>query len=302
MSVLRVHHRPTVRRPLLLAAFGGWGDAGSAATGAVGYLVGDPPPDPCATLDPEACFDFTVERPVTRRGEDGRWRLDYPEIAFHVLERPEADHDLVLLHGPEPHNNWRTLARAIADYVAELEVETALTLGAFIGAVSHRKTPLVRRTPSSTMNQRLADLGMEDTPYTGPTAFVTAVLHALDDRAVPVSSVWAASPPYLGAPNPAVSLTLLEGVERIAETSLDLGRLQGLATDFLRKVESALRENPEVAERVGQMVDLEDQEQEQESEPPPEGPPDLPVAGDVVEELERLFRESRGNADPPQGG
>jgi predicted ATP-grasp superfamily ATP-dependent carboligase len=297
MTVLRVHERPTLRRPLLLAAFGGWGDAGSAATGAAGYLLGEPPPAPCASLDPEACFDFTVERPITRRGDDGRWHLDYPEIAFYALERPDADRDLLVLRGPEPHNNWPTLAGAIAGFVAELEVETALTLGAFIGPVSHRKTPLVRRTPDPAMNDRLALLGLDDTAYTGPTAFVTAVLHALHDRGVPAASIWAAGPPYLGSPNPAVSLTLLEGIERVAETSLDLGRLQGIATDFLRKVETALRENPEVAEKVGQMVDLE----EQEPEAPPEGPPDLPSAGDVVEELERLFRESRENTDPPGG-
>ena len=283
----------------MLAAFGGWGDAGSGATGALGYLLGDPLPAPCASLDPEAAFDFTVERPITRRGSDGRWRLDYPEIGFYAQERPDADRDLLLLRGPEPHNNWPSIARSLAAFAAEQEIETALTLGAFIGAVSHRRTPLLRRTLNGDLDARLAEAGMEDTPYAGPTAFVTALLHALHDAGVPAASIWAAGPPYLGAPNPSLSLTLLEGVERAAGTELGLGRLQGMATDFLRKVEAALRENPEVAERVSRLVDL-------SADPEPEGlgqegPPDLPSGRDLVDDLERFLRQTRGNADA-QGG
>ena len=50
MSVLRIVERPSLRRPILLAAFGGWGDAGSSATGALAYLLGDPPPAACARV------------------------------------------------------------------------------------------------------------------------------------------------------------------------------------------------------------------------------------------------------------
>ena len=299
MSVLRVSRRPALRSPVLLAAFGGWGDAGSGATGALGYLLGDPPPPACATLDPEACFDFTVERPITRRGGDGRWRLDYPEIGFYPLERPDADRDLLLLRGPEPHTNWPTLSSTIAEFAREQEVGLALTAGAFVGAVSHRKIPLLRRTPNSEMDVRLATLGMDDTPYSGPTAFVTAVLHALDEAEIPAASIWAAGPPYLGAPNPAISLSLLEAVERTTELPLHLNRLRGIATDFIRKVEEALRENPEVAERLGRLIELGQAEaSEPEPEPPPEGPPDLPSGRDLVDELERFLRDSRGNAGP----
>jgi proteasome assembly chaperone (PAC2) family protein len=300
MTALRIVERPELHRPMLLAAFGGWGDVGTAATGALSYLLGDPPPTPCATLDPELCFDFTVERPVTRRDAAGRWHLDYPEIGVYALRRPEQDRDLLIVRGPEPHTSWPTLASSIAAFAAEIGVETAITLGAFIGPVSHRRIPIVRRTPNPDLDASLAALGFDDTPYSGPTAFVTALLHALDTAGVPSASLWAASPPYLGAPNPAASVALLEAAERALDAPLDLGRLQGVATDFLRKVEAALRKNPEVADRLGRLVNLGSSDEAPPSEPEAadETPPELPSGRDLVDELERFLRDQRGGTEP----
>ncbi len=294
--MLRIVDRPDLRRPILLAAFGGWGDAGSSATGALAYLLGDPAPPACATVDPEACFDFTVQRPVTRRGADGRWQLDYPEIGLYAVSRPDAERDLLILRGPEPHTAWPSIARSVAEFARERGVETALTFGAFIGPVSHRRMPIVRRTPNEKMDAWIAALGFEETPYVGPTAFVTALLHTLDEAAIPAASLWGAAPAYLGAPNPSLSLAMLEAAERVLEVDLELGRLQGISTDFLRKVESALRANPEVAERLGKMIELDTSDlSESESSGVDDQPPtELPSGRDLVEELERFLRDQRG--------
>jgi hypothetical protein len=307
MSVLRIESRPALRQPILLAAFGGWGDAGASATGALSYLLGDPPPAACATLDPEVCFDFTVQRPVTRRGSDGRWRLDYPEIALTAVLRPELDRDLLIVRGPEPHNSWLTIARAVAEFAGEVGVATALTFGAFIGPVSHRRIPIVRRTPNEKLDDWLTALGFDETPYAGPTAFVTALLHALETVGIPSASLWAAGPAYLGAPNPAMSLALLEASERVLETDLELSRLQGISNDFLRKVESALQANPEVAERLGRLIELQptdegaNEEALVESGVDESDSPDLPSGRDLVDELEKFLRERRNETEPDAG-
>lgn len=308
MSVLRIVDRPVLRRPILLAAFGGWGDAGAAATGALSYLLGDPPPAHCATLDPEACFDFTVQRPVTRRDDNGRWQLEYPEISLYAIPLPEKDRDLLLMRGPEPHTSWPTIAREVAAFAGELGVETAITFGAFIGPVSHRRTPIVRRTPNEKLDAWLAALGIEDTSYAGPTAFVTALLHGLEEASIPSASLWAAGPAYLGSPNPALSLALLEAAERVLEFDLELGRLQGISTDFLRKVESAIQANPEVAERLSRLIEQDPSLDEPSSSSSPTPAEDdatageLPSGRDLVEELERFLRGERGDAEQEPGG
>src|SRR5436190_7475090 len=168
-----------LRRPVLLAGFGGWGDAGSAATIALRHVLGDVTPPASAMLDPSACYDFTVARPLTTRALDGRgWSLEYPKVAFYPIALPAAQRDALVLLGPEPHFRWPELAPAIVGYARAAGVESVLTLGAYVGPVTHRTAPVVRRTLDTALAQRLEDLDLLDTDYEGPTAFATALLHA----------------------------------------------------------------------------------------------------------------------------
>src|SRR6266705_2857569 len=127
-----------LRRPVLLAGFGGWGDAGSAASIALRHLLGDSAPPASATLDPSACYDFTVARPLTTRSEDGdNWALEYPKVAFYPITLGSAERDLLVLVGPEPHFRWPELAPAIIKYARHAGVESMLTIGAYVGPVTH---------------------------------------------------------------------------------------------------------------------------------------------------------------------
>jgi predicted ATP-grasp superfamily ATP-dependent carboligase len=304
-----------LRQPVLLAGFGGWGDAGSAATIALRHLLGDPPPAASAMLDPSACYDFTVARPLTTRGAAGRgWALEYPKLAFHPLRLPGADRDALVLLGPEPHFRWPELAPAIVAYARAAGVELAVTLGAYVGPVSHRVAPIVRRTLDPNLDASLAALEIRDTDYEGPTAFATAVLHAAAAAGLPAASLWVATPPYLQAGNPVAALALLEATRQATGLPLDAGRLRETAATFLRDVETALEEHPELAEQLKEMLEAEGAEAEEvenqlaarsadpdPDRPPPDAPPGLPTGKALVEAVERYLRQAREDSPPPTG-
>src|SRR3954453_5908449 len=133
-------------QPVLLAGFRGWGGAGTAATTALRHVLGEATPLASAMLDPSACYDFTVARPLSTRSADGQsWSLEYPKVAFYPLRLPGAERDALVLIGPEPHFRWPDLAPAIIAYARDAGVESMLTLGAYVGAVTHRAAPVVRR-------------------------------------------------------------------------------------------------------------------------------------------------------------
>src|SRR4030088_2396211 len=254
-----------LRRPLLLAGFGGWGDAGSAATIALRHVLGDATPPASAMLDPSACYDFTVARPLSTRSADGkRWSLKYPKVAFSPLPLPGAERDLLILIGPEPHFRWPELAPAIVNYARAAGVEAMLTLGAYVGAVKHHTAPVVRRTLDPGLGERLAELELQDTDYEGPTAFVTALLHAAAAGGITAASLWVATPPYLQAGNPVAALALLEATGKVTRLPLDADRLREVADSFLHDVEAALEEHPELAEQLKEMLEAEEDEEDGE--------------------------------------
>jgi predicted ATP-grasp superfamily ATP-dependent carboligase len=313
-----------LRRPILLAGFGGWGDAGSAASIALRHLLGDNAPPAAATLDPSACYDFTVARPVTTRSEDGtNWSLEYPKVAFYPVALEGAERDLLVLVGPEPHFRWPELAPAIVAYALQAGAESVLTLGAYVGPVSHRLAPVVRRSLDAELNERLAALDMEDTEYEGPTAFVTALLHAASAAGLPAASLWVATPPYLQAGNPVAALALLEATGKVTQLPIDTSRLSEIADTFLRDVESALEEHPELAEQLKEMLEAEEEEEDDDplelqnrarwrepekpgssgvnpDRPPPDAPPGLPTGKALVEAVEKYLRQARGDDDRPK--
>jgi predicted ATP-grasp superfamily ATP-dependent carboligase len=303
-----------LRRPILLAGFAGWGDAGSAASIALRHLLGDSAPPASAMLDPSACYDFTVARPLSTRSADGHnWSLEYPKVAFYPVMMNGADRDLMLLLGPEPHFRWPELAPAIIAYARAAGVESMVTLGAYVGPVSHRTAPVVRRTLDTTVGERLSQLELLDTEYEGPTAFATALLHAAAASGVPAASLWVATPPYLQAGNPVAALALLEAAGRVTELPFNTTRLRDIAESFLRDVEAALEEHPELAEQLKEMLEAEEENEDLElrnrarwrgpdpDRPPPDAPPGLPSGKALVEAVEKYLRQARADDDPPPG-
>src|SRR5438874_11570269 len=312
-----------LRRPVLLAGFGGWGDAGSAASIALRHVLGEPAPPASAMIDPSACYDFTVARPLSTRSADGkRWSLEYPKVAFYPLRLPGAERDMLILLGPEPHFRWPELAPAIVNYARAAGVESMLTLGAYVGPVTHHSAPVVRRTLDPVLGERLGELELQDTDYEGPTAFVTALLHAAAAGGIAAASLWVATPPYLQAGNPVAALALLEATLRVTQLPVQVERLREVADSFLHDVEAALEEHPELAEQLKEMLEEEAEDQDDDDDgdafeshsrahwrgpdpdrPPPDAPPGLPTGKALVEAVEKYLRQRRDDEpDPPSAG
>jgi len=298
-ALLEVRARPRLRQPLLVAAFSGWGNAGEAATGAAEYLLGSPLPPPIAVVDSEACLDYTAARPLTRRAEGGSWVLEPPVLACYAVERPAAPRDLLVVLGPEPSFHWFGVARGLASLAAELGTTLAITFGGYVGMTSHRRLEVVRRTLLPALEVSLAQLGVADTAYEGPTAFQTALLHACHEAGIPAASLWVATPPYVRGACPPAALALLRVANRLAQAGLDLARLQARATDWSQQIDRMLANNPALREQLSRVMDLETGSPEADTEGrEPEAQGDLPSGQDLVEELERFLRRAQ---QPPEG-
>ena len=115
-----VSERP-MRAPVLVAAFDGWVDAGSASTQAAAHLAGEG--ELIARLDPDVLYDFRSRRPVLDIVDGRLLELTWPELV--VRRAPIDERDVVVLAGAEPDYRWP----ALADAILELCVRLGLQVG-----------------------------------------------------------------------------------------------------------------------------------------------------------------------------
>src|SRR5438128_6516258 len=88
MDEVEFHREPPTNVPRIVVAFGGWVDAGEAATGAMRSLVRQLAAMPLASIDPEDFCDFTQLRPVVRLTAEGERTIRWPRIAFWTWQPP----------------------------------------------------------------------------------------------------------------------------------------------------------------------------------------------------------------------
>src|SRR6266516_7819431 len=185
MDEVEFHGEPPTNVPTLVVAFGGWVDAGEAATGAMRYLVRQLAAAPLASIDPEDFCDFTQLRPVVRLTAEGERTIRWPRIAFWTWQPAAGGAGLLLFRGVEPQQRWRTYATLLLDVAARCGVQRIVSLGAVLAAVPHTRPLYV--TGSSTepaWHARLESCGIRTrhARYEGPTGISTVVLEAATRR------------------------------------------------------------------------------------------------------------------------
>ena len=122
MSHLVVDERQELDRPILIAAWSGWNDAGEAATGAIRFMLRRWRAKALAHIDPENFYDFTQARPKVRI-ENGERVLEWPENQFSPHKREGDARDLVLAADlfhyemPDLCETWRGLLADLADSI-----------------------------------------------------------------------------------------------------------------------------------------------------------------------------------------
>jgi len=287
---LRIHDRPELTRPVLVAAFRGWNDGAQAASLAAGYLAKTWNADQFAEIDPENFFDFQATRPHVSLEEGLTRRIDWPETGFYHARPPGLDRDVVLLLGIEPNLRWRTFTELVVGLASELRIELMITLGALLADVPHTRPAPV--TGSATDSDLVERLGLSASRYEGPTGIVGVLHDACKDKGIPSASLWAAVPHYVSlTPSPRGALALCERLGALIGVDIDAEELEEAARSYEEQVSEAVASDEETSAYV---QDLERRVDELAEEA------DIPSGDAIAAELTRYLRErdnDEGNDD-----
>lgn len=291
MELLRWHHRPQLRQPVLVAAFEGWNDAGNASSEALSFLSRAWEATTFAVLDAEELFDFTSSRPTVHMTPSGARQLDWPELTLSAASIPASQRDVVFLSGPEPQLRWRSLADEVRQLAKALGVSRGVLMGALLADVPHTR-PV--RVTGGAANPEMAELaGLEPSYYEGPTGIVGVVSDALGQAGVPTASLWASVPHYVSqSSSPKAALALVERASRLIGVPVDLVELQISTAAYERQIDDLVASDEDASAYVSR---LEEQDAEESSGPGPaadDGPKLTPASGErLAAEAERFLRE-----------
>ncbi len=222
---LLVSERPTLRDPVLIAAFRGWNDGGQGASLAGGYLARSWDAKRFAQVEPEGFYDFQATRPQVSLVDGLTRRIDWPENVFLHAPIPGLERDAVLLLGVEPNLRWRTFTDLVMGLSGELGVGLMITLGSLLADVPHTRPAPV--TGSASDQKLVEKLGLSASRYEGPTGIV-GVLHDACKRAeIPSVSFWAAVPHYVSlTPSPRAAKALCDRLADLLGGTIDTAELE----------------------------------------------------------------------------
>ena len=289
MEYVAWEQHPVLRRPVLLAAFEGWNDAGDAASLAARYLRDLWDAAPVASIDPEEFYDFSTTRPRVRVPDGVHREIVWPAIEITAARVPGADRDVVFLLANEPQLRWRTFCAQVVDIARELGVELVITMGALLADVAHSRPVQVIGTASDAAV--VERFGLQRSRYEGPTGIV-GVLHDTMDRAgFPTVSLWAGVPAYMPAvPSPKAALALVERAGALLGTTVPTTGLEIATASYEREMDAAVEADDELMAYLARLEEMGDDDEDDEDD----GVDDTAQPGSLVEEVERFLRDQRG--------
>jgi proteasome assembly chaperone (PAC2) family protein len=275
----------------LVVAFGGWIDAGRAATGALRHLVRDLGATRLCRIEPEEFFVFTQERPEVKLKGDGEREIHWPKSEFFDAKPGEGRDGLLLFSGPEPHQRWNTYTKAFLDVAERCGVRRIVSLGALLAGAPHtRPVRLTARCSDAAQRPVLEAWGIYRPPtYEGPTGISTVLLDA---------AFMGQAPHYLqDSENPAAIQTLVSYVARLLDLRPDMSQFAEEIRVFRAQCDRAVARDAATRDHVRQLEEQYDAEASEEKEPLPAGELD---SDKLMQELEDFLRREGGG--PAAGG
>lgn len=274
---------PELNRPIVIAAFEGWNDAGDAATAAIDHIQSVWPSHYLAAMDPDEYYDFQVNRPqmIIDNGEEesdddpvsasvhidtisnttemdlrdhsrprpGQRLLVWPTTTFSYSQPEGLDRDVIFVRGVEPNMRWRTYCEEILDLAQQFNASLVITLGALLADVPHsRPVPVT----STTSDPALTSVyNVELSQYEGPTGIV-GVLQAFCQReGIDQVALWTAVPHYVAQPpSPKATLALIRRLEDLLDLSIPHAELDEDSRAWQRGVDELAQEDEEIAEYI----------------------------------------------------
>jgi hypothetical protein len=284
MPLYEIEEEPGFTAPVMVAAFEGWVDAGSAGTTAASQLA--EAGRPIASFDADAIFDYRARRPTLDILDGRPVKLQWPQLT--VSATTIGERELLVLTGPEPDYRWREFADAVIALAQHLGVASWASLGAIPAAVPHTRPVPILATASA---PGLLPAGIRQGPdglLRVPSAALSVLELAAAEAGIPAVGFFAQVPHYVNATYPTASIALLTALGAHLGVELPVGQLATRALERRSLLDAAAASDEQTKAYVERLEALADESR-------------LPEGDELIADIERFLREGGGSGDDGSG-
>jgi proteasome assembly chaperone (PAC2) family protein len=235
----------------LVAAFGGWGNAGEVASSTVDFMVNSLEAELLAVLESDDFYLFTVNRPLVSIANGHFKSLDLPRSRFYFSTNSPGK-DLILFMGPEPQLCWHQYIEAFMQLCHRFGVKSFITLGGLHDEVLHNETKISAAGASMDDIQRLRQLRepVALIDYEGPSAIHSLFLAKAQEQNMESISLWAHAASYLQGTNYRLCSGLIRRLNLLLEMEVDTTELDLSWKLVEDQIEKLIKQNDQLKQHV----------------------------------------------------
>ncbi len=253
-SGFEIRDWPVLRQPVLVAGFGGWGNALNVARAAASCLARQTGGRRFGLLKRDPFYRFDQERPTVTIDSGLMHAIKFAEGGLFASSLPSLEKDLAVLVAEEPHLAWERFADQVINIAMIIDASELISLGSMYDGVLHTDTLVSGIAGSASHLKELTAFSIRPITYHGPTA-IHAVLHQKAcERGLKASSLWTHCPYYLeGTSHPGLIAATVDTVARMLGLTIDT---QDLAKEWERlktDIQNAIEENPKLQKLIAEL-------------------------------------------------
>lgn len=289
-STLNYDSLPRLDRPLLIAAFAGWGNALSVATDMAAYLVTALKAKKFAHIDPDMFYRYDETRPQVSILQGRLTGFSMPGGSLFAARTGMDQRDVVIFKGEEPSLSWNLFVQTLFSLCQKLKVDTIITLGSMFDQIRHTERVISGIASTDKLHDLLAKNSVAPISYQGPSAIHSIIQAQGPQNGYGCMSLWCHCPFYVQCAQHFGYLSKLgELLSSLGGFELNLDHLNRSWTKLKEQIADLIAGNPELQNMIKKM-------KETGSSVPGPAMGKTPEKGGKVVDL-RGFLPSRKNGD-----
>ena len=196
-DTLVLEHLPTLKDPLFIAGFEGWGNALNMSKGMAEFLIEKLHAKSFGRINSDLFYRYDENRPVADIQEGLIRDISPPGGLLYATNRGTEGRDLIILKALEPSLRWFQFVDAILRLCQRIGVKTIICLGSMYDNVLHTDTVISAVASSQELLARLMGEKVISANYKGPSAIHSTLLFEAQKRGMDCISLWCHCPYYL---------------------------------------------------------------------------------------------------------